>query len=153
MHQVILKHKKSLSAGSGKSRLCLRILSPVPTTYCSSCSDLQSLFILRTAQSSAPHASLGYLQMVSSLVPLFYGVSTPCVEIGTHWVIAGSALWHGQQLAGLFREYFQSLCQWGRSRRRNREGEVEWWRHPYAPCSCRRSQFSVVLNLGEFFSG
>lgn len=59
-------------------------------------------------------------------------------------------LWHGQQLAGLFREYFQSLCQWGRSRRRNREGEVEWWRHPYAPCSCRRSQFSVVLNLGEF---
>lgn len=51
-----------------EKHLVSKDLVPFLPPYCSSCSDLQSLVILRTAQSSAPHASLGYLQMVSFLV-------------------------------------------------------------------------------------
>lgn len=133
-----------------EKQLVSKDLVPFLPPYCSSCSDLQSLVILRTAQSSAPHASLGYLQMVSFLVWWFYGVSTPCVETGTHWVITGSAFWQGKQPARCFREYFQSLCWWGRAE----EGtEREKLSGGVTPCTLLLHKVSVLscaLYLGEF---
>lgn len=134
VHQVILKPEKSQRTGLGKGGLCLRTSTPPPpASYCCSCSDVQSLSYSGLHALCPPRLFSGSLAdgffPVCILLSLLCSLNSLCrnwYRLGS----IGSALWHGGQHTEFVWEHFQNLCQWGRSRRRKREGGLGLWFHP-----------------------